>query len=295
MPFVRDPTESLRRFWGLESALVSPLGGGMNSRTWSVVHQGSAYVAKSVSSAGVADLLAGCQVATTLAEAGLVTGRPVPTRDGRLVVTDPALALLEHVPGRELDGDAHDEQEWIANTLARVHAANSPTSGPGVATFAPDWLSPLMPGVAAHPWLPVAIETVRAETDPLIVTWSVLHTDPAPEAFIHDDRTGVIGLVDWAGARRGPVLYDIASAVMYLGGTQHAAAFLARYQSQGLLGVEEWLHIDVFRRFREVVQGVYFAGRLAAPELTGVIDQAENEKGLFDARRRLAELGIDSG
>ncbi len=288
-----DPTATLRQFWGIEDAVVSPLGGGMNSETWSVAHQGSIYVAKSVSPAAVADLLAGAEVATSLAKAGFVTGCPVPTRDGRLVLTDPALALLEHVPGRELDGEADDEQVWIASTLAGVHAASSPTSGPLVATFATDWVSPRMPGVEAHPWLLVAIEMVRAETDPLTVTWSMLHTDPAPEAFIHDDQTGVTGLIDWTGARRGPVLYDVASAVMYLGGTQHASPFLTTYLSQGPLEAEELRHLDSFRRFREVVQGVYFAGRLAANDLTGVIDQADNEKGLDDARRRLAALGCD--
>ena len=45
------------------------------------------------------------------------------------------------------------------------------------------------------------------------------------------------------------------------------------------------------RRFREAVQGVYFAGRIAADVLTGVADGTENAQGLDDARRRLSELG----
>ena len=53
-------------------------------------------------------------------------------------------------------------------------------------------------------------------------------------------------------------------------------------------------HLDAFRRFREAIQGTYFAWRLAANDLTGGIDQAENEKGLNDARRRLAALGLDT-
>lgn len=51
-------------------------------------------------------------------------------------------------------------------------------------------------------------------------------------------------------------------------------------------------YLDAFRRFREAVQGVYFAGRLVAHDLTGGIDQAENERGLNDARRRLSALGL---
>lgn len=289
-----DPTDSLAAFWGLESARVTPLGGGMNSETWLVHHQGSTYVAKAVSSTAVDDLTAGAEVAAALAEAGLVTGRPIPTHDGRIVLKEPALALLEHVPGRELDGESDEEQEWIADTLAGVHAAGGPAPGPSTAAFAQDWLSPGLPGVEAHPWLTAAIASVREETGPLAVTWSVLHTDPAPAAFIHDAGTGVTGLVDWAGARRGPVLYDVASAVMYLGGPQHAATFLNAYQSHGLLEAQEMTYLDTFRRFREAVQGAYFAGRTAANDLTGGIDQSENDKGLADARRRLGALGRDT-
>ncbi|MGF9761121.1 phosphotransferase [Microvirga sp. 0TCS3.31] len=284
--------ELLETFWGLRGAAVTPLGGGMNSETWLVEHEGSTYVAKAVSPAAAGDLVAGGEVATTLAEAGFVTGHPVPTRDGRVVLTEPALALLQHVPGRELDGETDEEQEWMASTLAGVHSATHPTLEPNTATFALDWLSPLMPGVTDHPWLVAAIEAVRAETDPLTVTWSVLHTDPAPEAFIHDDHSGVTGLIDWTGARRGPVLYDVASAVMYLGGTEHATAFLGAYLSRGPLSAEEMHHLDAFRRFREAIQGAYFAGRLASNDLTGGIERADNEKGLNDAWRRLEALSL---
>jgi homoserine kinase type II len=145
--------------------------------------------------------------------------------------------------------------------------------------------------VAAGDWLVAAIEAVRAETNPLALTWSVLHTDPAPEAFVHDDATGVTALIDWAGARRGPVLYDVASAVMYLGGREHASAFLDAYRAHGPLPDEELQHLDAFSRLREAVQGVYFAGRVAAGDLTGGIEDADNQKGLSDARRRLELLG----
>ena len=288
---VDDPSDALARHWGLVPVRVTPLDGGMNSRTWLVEHEGAAYVAKSVTAEAVVALQAGAEVATMLAEAGLVTGRPVRTRAGDVVAISDGLALLEHVPGRELEGESDEEQHWIARTLAGVHVAGVPETGPDTATFARDWLSPGAPGVADHGWLTDAITAVREETDALRLTWSVLHTDPVPEAFVHDERTGVTGLIDWAGARRGPILYDVASAVMYLGGTRHAAAFLAAYASAGPLVPEEMEHLDAFRRFREVVQGVYFAGRIATDDLTGVSDRGENGRGLDDARRRLAALG----
>lgn len=289
---MRDLGELLETKWGLHGASIRPLEGGMNSETWMVEHEGSRYVAKAVSPSAEADLAAGARVATALAEAGFVTGHPVPTMHGQIVLSQPPLALLQYVPGRELEGETAQEQPWIASTLAGVHTASQPAPGPSTATFALDWLSPDMPGVQDHPWLTKAMDSVRSETDPLALTWSILHTDPTPEAFIRDDTTGTTGLIDWAGSRRGPVLYDVASVLMYLGGTEHASTFLDTYLALGPLTAAEMQHLDAFRRFREVVQGAYFAGRLAANDLTGGIAQADNEKGLNDARRRLAALGI---
>jgi homoserine kinase type II len=64
---------------------------------------------------------------------------------------------------------------------------------------------------------------------------------------------------------------------------------------QGPLGSDELQWLDAFRRLRWAVQAAYFAWRLAANDLTGIAGQAENEKGLADARRGLAQLGLDTG
>ena len=289
-----DVAALLRSHWAMPAAVVRPLAGGMNSDSWLVEHDATTYVAKRVPPDGIEDLCAGAEVATALAAAGLVTGAPVPTSDGTLTLAEHGLVLLEHVPGRELEGEREDEQRWMAATLARVHLVSDPGPGPSPATFMTQWLSPDLPGVADHTWLLNAMRAVRAETDALALTWSTVHTDPAPEAFVHDDTTGVTGLIDWAGARRGPVLYDVASAVMYLGGPAHAGAFLDAYGRLGPLDAAELRHLDAFRRLREAVQGAYFARRLAGDDRTGGVERADNEKGLEDARRRLAALGLGS-
>ncbi len=54
-----DTPDLLERFWGIRHADVTPLGGGMNSETWAVEHQGSTYVAKRVPSTEIAELVAG--------------------------------------------------------------------------------------------------------------------------------------------------------------------------------------------------------------------------------------------
>ncbi|RYU10979.1 phosphotransferase enzyme family protein [Nocardioides iriomotensis] len=285
-----DLPDLLRRHWGLAAVHLEPLDGGMNSETWLVDHEGNRYVAKRVAPAAVADLVAGAETAATLARHGLVTGAPVPTTDGSLVLDDHGLALLLHVPGRELTGATDEEQRRIARTLATAHLAGAPAPGPSSATFQAEWLTPARAGVAEHPWLVAAIDAVRAETDDLTLTWSTLHTDPAPEAFVHDDATGVTGLIDWAGAKRGPVLYDVASAVMYLGGPESAAVFLTTYQQDGPLAPREMELLDAFRRLRWAVQGAYFAWRLATDDHTGGVERSDNERGLDHARTALDSL-----
>lgn len=196
-----DLPELLNQFWNVRPNQLRPLRGGMNSKTWLVEHAGRTYVAKRVAVHDLDAFAAGCGVALVLADQGFVTGRPVPTNDGRLTATEHALALFEHVPGRELQGDTDEEQRWIATTLAGVHAAGTPAQSQSTSTFAADWLTQDYAGGKAHPWVALAIKAVRAETDPLTLTWSMLHTDPTPEAFIHDHTTVTTGLIDWAGAR----------------------------------------------------------------------------------------------
>lgn len=65
-----DVVEALRRFWGLQSAELKPLGGGMNSETWLVQNGKTKYVAKQVLSTQIAELLAGCEAAAALADSG---------------------------------------------------------------------------------------------------------------------------------------------------------------------------------------------------------------------------------
>ena len=60
----------LQGSWGLAGASIEPLGGGINSETWLVRHRGSTYVAKRVAPGGLDDLVAGCEVAESLAAAG---------------------------------------------------------------------------------------------------------------------------------------------------------------------------------------------------------------------------------
>jgi len=162
---------------------------------------------------------------------------------------------------------------------------------PGAQRF--HWVDPAASHLGLRPWVRPAVSAAVEALTALEngqPSWprGLLHADPAPGAFRHDAATGQCGIIDWSSAHDGPLLYDLASAVMYLGGPGRAAAMTDAYLSAGPLTARE---IDdglpVMIRFRWAVQADYFARRIAANDLTGIAGPEENEKGLEDARRAL--------
>ena len=229
-----------------------------------------------------------------MAGGGLLAGEPLLTSDGSTTTQfdGGAIALLSWVPGTPLLGVSSEDQVRMATTLAHAHLIGGSNVQRGRFFV---WVVPEAPGTSVEPWVRSAVAAARAELDSLPeLTWGVLHTDPAPEAFLLNDETGQVGLIDWTGATRGPLLYDIASAVMYLGGDESARAFLRTYTELGPVHVGEMAeHLGTLRRFRAAVQAVYFAGRIASRDLTGIAEDGENWKGLHDARKMFSSLGMN--
>jgi Ser/Thr protein kinase RdoA (MazF antagonist) len=281
-PLVLFPEDVLAEHWGLGAADVRPHHGGMNSGTWFVTAGQRRYVAKAVTGSVItpADpalwFRGGIAVADALAVRGFRSGAPVRTIDGALTVPyhGGALAVLTLVAGGPVD-----DQRAIGTTLAAAHRLLRDVSVEGEVGM--DWVDPAAAHLWLRPWLRDAVaDVVRdlAETGPL--TTGLLHADPAPEAFIGD------GLIDWGVAMRGPLLYDIASAVMYL--AEDGPDFLDGYRAGGTIPDPELREaLPVLLRFRYAVQADYFARRIAMNDLTGVVDADDNERGLEDARRAL--------
>src|SRR5262249_25123771 len=97
--------------------------------------------------------------------------------------------------------------------------------------------------------------------------------------------SGRCGVIDWSYSLRGPLLYDVASAVMYLGGPVPAAPFITEYQQAGLIsGTELDGGLLPMLRFRWAGQADYFARPISTGDMTGISGPADNEKGLEDAR-----------
>lgn len=280
-------TSSLRRHWGLESAQISVHNGGMGSETWFVDLEDRRFVAKAVAPTAGRQFAGGMAVACRLEQAGIPAGAPVPAIGGQLTINigDAWLALLTWVPGVPLTGENNADQVLIGRTLAQVHRALAGYEVPEAQRF--HWVDPNADYLSLRPWLRPAISSALEALEaarPDTMSWGMLHADPAPEAFRLDQPAGRCGVIDWT-ALSGPLLYDLASAVMYVGGPDHAKSLVGAYLDEGVLDVSEVENgLAPMLRFRWAVQANYFAWRIAGNDLTGISGPQENEKGLEDAR-----------
>ena len=282
---------AIRSAWKIAPESVRAHAGGMNSRTWHVTAGDRRWVAKAVPADAGARFTSGLAVAGIVDAAGIPAGAPEPTPVGRtwIAMDDHVLALLRFVGGEALVGDEPDEQRLMGTTLARAHQALIGSQVRDAGTF--HWLDIDAPHLDVEPWVRPAVRQAMEAYEalpPARLTIGLLHTDPAPEAFLLDRGTGVCGLIDWDTGLVGPLMYDVASAVMYLGGAEYAEAFLAAYLAFGILAPAEIERsLNTMLRLRWAVQADYFARRLATNDLTGIADADENQRGLDDARRAI--------
>lgn len=289
--------ECLADRWKLAEVSLEPHHGGMNSATWFVSAGGSRWIAKAVASSARRSFAAGLAVAARLEAAGIPAGAPLPTRR-REYVTDVdgvPLALLSWVAGEAPSAASAGGQRKIGATLAQVHQSLRGASVNDADRF--HWVDPQAAHLSVRPWVrdrvAAAVQALDL-LDPQSLSQGLLHTDPAPDAFRVDPATGVCGMIDWEVAMTGPLLYDLASAVMYVGGPDRAGTLLETYLAHGAVPrAEVERGLPAMLRFRWAVQADYFARRIVTGDLTGIGSAAENEAGLEHARRWLGSAGTD--
>lgn len=289
---MRTVADVVATHWGIRDAQVESLTGGMNSATWSVRGADQRWVAKAVPVGTFArPFRYGLSLAARLEQAGIPAGAPVAALDGELIVTvaGQVFALLRWVEGVELIGVRADEFALMGDTLGRIHRILG-TVEPGTGLDPRDDAAP--GALDLRPWIrPAVAAAVHGVEDlkPETLTWGPVHGDPAPEHFRRDPGTGRCGLIDWGSAVQWPLMYDVATAVMYAGGPQTGQPLLEAYQAHDVLDPRE---IDralvAMLRLRYAIHAIYFAGRIIAGDLTGVDGPSSNERGLADARRRLS-------
>jgi homoserine kinase type II len=198
------------------------------------------------------------------------------------------LALLTWVDGTPLAGGEADLATMgsILGAAHRTLVAANPGDAPRF-----HWVDVDASHLDVEAWVRPAVTAAVQHCDRIAAQgpWALLHGDPSPEAFLWSASTGRCGLIDWSSSFHGPLLYDLASAVMYVGGPAKASGLIASYRSHELLDDDAAAGLPAMLTFRWAVQADYFARRIASNDLTGLADAAENHKGLDDARLRLTE------
>ncbi|GAA3296359.1 hypothetical protein GCM10020218_079570 [Dactylosporangium vinaceum] len=222
---------ALRRSWQCNPGPCMPQG----RDTWQVEINGGQFVGKWVPMHRRSGFEAGLSAAEHVDAFGVGAGAPVRAADGALTVaeSDGVVALMHLVPGRALQAADPLDRQWWGDTLGTAHRTLRRFTHPHLAKFDPASLLPSGPHIAIEPWLgPALRETVAAVRRVMVtdqLTYGVLHNDPQAAHFRLDPATGAVGLVGWAGAGTGPLLADLAAAVLAAGGPDAADGLVDAY------------------------------------------------------------------
>jgi Ser/Thr protein kinase RdoA (MazF antagonist) len=258
----------LRDQWHLAPTGISDLPRGVMSRAWDVEAGEDRYVVRLVQPPARGSVEAGLAAASHLRGRGIAAGEPVRTLTGGLTAETPdgSLAVLRRTPGRPLVGADPVDQQWWGDRLGAVHRALQHFHHPGLRPW--HLLDPDAAHLGVEPWLRDAVADAVTATTRLTVTdrltYGVLHGDPAPADFVVDPQTGRAGLLDCPAGGTGPLVYDVAAAVVYAGGTDAAGELLDGYLAAAPVHSDE-LHaaLPVLVRFRWAVKADWSARRVA--------------------------------
>jgi Ser/Thr protein kinase RdoA (MazF antagonist) len=248
----------LRDRWHLRPGHITSLSPGVLSRSWEVVAGSDRYLARlSYATARVVE--AGMAAADHLRAAGIEAGRPLRTLAGTLTVetTGGVLAVLHRVSGRPLSADDPDDQRLWGDRLGAVHRVLQGVPPPERHPW--NLLDPRAGHLGAEPWLRAAVaDAVTALTRLTVtdrLTYGFVHGDPAAQDFTVDPASGRVGLLHCGAGGTGPLIYDVAAAVVDAGGPDRAAALLDGYLAAGPIGPDEvTAALPVALRFRWAVQ-----------------------------------------
>jgi len=275
---------TLRDEWHLVAAEIIALPGALLSHCWEVTAGPDRYVARLSDLPLRQPVEAGLLAAEHLRGQNIMAGEPVRTLGGGLTAKTRAgaLAVLRRVPGRRLDGADPVDQQWWGDRLGAVHRVLQGFYHPGLRPWR--LLDPDAPHLAAEPWLrPAVADAVNATTRLSVtdrLTYGVLHGDPAPGSFVVDPGTGRAGLFDCGASGTGPLVYDVAAAVVYAGGLADASELIDGYLAAGPVEPGEMeAALPVLLRLRWAVQAAQAARHGRADSLLAARQALESMAG----------------
>jgi Ser/Thr protein kinase RdoA (MazF antagonist) len=265
---------ALRSEWHRVPSELAVLPSGPMSHAWAVTAGDERFVARLVDPSARQALEAGLAAAVHLRSHGLEIGWPVRTLGGSLTAETAVgtLSLLRRVPGRPLVAVDPLDQQWWGDRLGAAHRGLAGFDHPGLRRW--NWLDPDAPHLGVESWLRQAVADAATALTRLTVTdrltYGVLHGDPAAEGFVVDPASGRAGMLDWGACGTGPLVYDVAAAVVHAGGPASATEFLDGYLAAGPVSRDEVdSALPVLLRFRWAVLADRCARRLAAERADG--------------------------
>ena len=260
---------ALRGGWQHVPSRLDPVPlGGTAATTWVATVAGACHLVTRVPLGKRLRLEAGLTAVRHLVERGLPAGEPVRTLSGALVAEHDgaAYAMVRCPPGRPLVPRDPIDQQWWGDALARLHA--------GMDGFAHAGLAPWhrvrgdAPHLDAEPWLRPAVATACAALTRLTVTdrlsYGVLHGRPRAAAFRLDPATGRTAVICWGPAATGPLVADLAAAVIHAH-DEPTAELVEGYAAAGAVSRDEIdAALPVLLRFHWATRADAAARRLAA-------------------------------
>ncbi|MEV0374730.1 phosphotransferase [Streptomyces sp. NPDC050636] len=260
--------------WKLpDPRLTAELTGlGDRSRVWKVESSDGSYVAK-LTFDDPEFVEPGLRIAVVLDQAGIPTGAPIPTADGKLCcpVDRPqdypwTLALHTFIPGSPLDLTTCTGPEQAGDLLGRVHHAlmtlpDVPQPAGRMLDYYKGEAKRLgrRRGAALRQAL-TAIADFRT-TAPL--SEGVLYGDPAPEILRDPDSTA-LALIDWGSPSWGPLLHDVVSWQQFLTAGQPPESaqtveqrFLTAYRARRPISEREMDGRDLLLDLHRAIQDVW--------------------------------------
>ncbi|GAB7047445.1 phosphotransferase enzyme family protein [Catenuloplanes indicus] len=212
---------------------------GAHASRWEVTAGGERFTLTRAPAHARAALEAGLGALDRLAEWGIGTGPAERTVHGGLTSENAitVLALARRAEGRPLHPADPVDARWWGGLLGAAHRALDGFDHPGLQHHPAGWHG-LDPGA---PHLPpatrdavaraVAAVTRLCVTDRL--TYGVLHRDPSAPLFLIDPATGRTGVLGWGPAGTGPLVYDLAAAVLSADGPEARAELIDAYARAG--------------------------------------------------------------
>ncbi|MDP9791888.1 homoserine kinase type II [Catenuloplanes nepalensis] len=238
MPRPETLLATVRRAWHQPVADIRAICRGVHASRWEATAGDHRFTLTRAPAKARASLAAGLSALDRLIERGIGASRAERTVHGTLTVETAVsvLALGRRAEGRPLHPADPVDARWWGCLLGAAHRALDGFDHPGL--HHPAGWHGLDPGA---PHLPpetrdavaraVAAVTRLCVTDRL--TYGVLHRDPSAPLFLIDPATGRTGVLGWGPAGTGPLVYDLAAAVVAADGPEATAELVDAYARAG--------------------------------------------------------------